>query len=510
MRSLSRLSHRQGVVSHPQTDSASTVAIAPHQGLAGQRILSPVLPATLDPPCLRLQRRIVIGEPGDKWEREAQRWAGRIMGMLEPSVQLATAGPPNNGSRGGERESENTIIQGEGQPLPASERAFLEPRFGHDFSQVRIHADGQAAAAARALNARAFTEGADVIFGQGQYAPQSRAGRRLLAHELTHVVQQMPPRVSQGARSAPRLCQIPDAMVQRDGPAKEKTALEKLDELLDQFWPSDENILAHLRALNDSEKNRVVTDDKYRGKLVSQLSDKTMFDALKILGPDCPTRVAWLKAEGVNLHYLTNYGPNYQESMEGCSLDPDLKKRILDLCECLNALELVKHEKFAATSACRAKQKAHRLSTAYHILNGYVTLADLQSYLPVGTGEPGTEVRDMDGNLWYVSGWTLEQTKANAVKNWGGGKISLAYEGYEVGDPYRIPNTQDPKKPIVSSHAYGQAMDVWPLWIKDAWDAEHDKVIKSYGLTRPIDSSNPYGPSEAELWHYEKLKESSG
>ncbi|UCF91848.1 MAG: DUF4157 domain-containing protein [Desulfobacterales bacterium] len=122
--------------------------------------------------------------------------ADRIMRMPEASVQLETAGPLNNGSRGGDKEDENVIIQGEGQPLPASERAFFEPRFGHDFSSVRVHADGQAAHLAQAVNARAFTLGSDVFFGQSQYAPQSSEGRRLLAHELTHVVQQLDARPS--------------------------------------------------------------------------------------------------------------------------------------------------------------------------------------------------------------------------------------------------------------------------------------------------------------------------
>jgi hypothetical protein len=77
-----------------------------------------------------------------------------------------------------------------GQPLDGSTRRFMEPRFGHDFGHVRIHADEPAAASARALAARAYTLGSEVVFGRGQYAPSSAAGRRLLAHELAHVVQQ--------------------------------------------------------------------------------------------------------------------------------------------------------------------------------------------------------------------------------------------------------------------------------------------------------------------------------
>ncbi|HEX8558108.1 MAG TPA: DUF4157 domain-containing protein [Pyrinomonadaceae bacterium] len=77
-----------------------------------------------------------------------------------------------------------------GSPLDASTRAFMEPRFGHDFARVRIHSGGRAAASARAVGASAYTVGRDVVFGEGQYEPGTARGRRLLAHELTHVVQQ--------------------------------------------------------------------------------------------------------------------------------------------------------------------------------------------------------------------------------------------------------------------------------------------------------------------------------
>jgi hypothetical protein len=87
-------------------------------------------------------------------------------------------------------ESHIRALKGGGQPLPESIRTFFEPRFGYDFSQVRVHTDTRAAESTRAVNAQAFTIGQDVVFGTGQYVPGTSAGRRLLAHELTHVVQQ--------------------------------------------------------------------------------------------------------------------------------------------------------------------------------------------------------------------------------------------------------------------------------------------------------------------------------
>jgi hypothetical protein len=81
-------------------------------------------------------------------------------------------------------------LQSPGIPLDPATRDFMESRFGYDFSQVRIHTDPKAAESARALNAMAYTVGRDVVFGPGRYSPMTSSGTRLLAHELTHVVQQ--------------------------------------------------------------------------------------------------------------------------------------------------------------------------------------------------------------------------------------------------------------------------------------------------------------------------------
>lgn len=82
------------------------------------------------------------------------------------------------------------VLRSPGQPLDPATRAFMEPRFGHDFSDVRVHTDALATNSARAVNALAYTVGRDVVFGAGQYAPETGGGKRLLAHELTHVMQQ--------------------------------------------------------------------------------------------------------------------------------------------------------------------------------------------------------------------------------------------------------------------------------------------------------------------------------
>src|SRR5215208_942587 len=82
------------------------------------------------------------------------------------------------------------VLRSPGQPLDPTPRALLEPRFGHDFSKVRVHADDKAAESARAVEASAYTVGNEVVFGAGQYAPHTNSGRQLLAHELSHTLQQ--------------------------------------------------------------------------------------------------------------------------------------------------------------------------------------------------------------------------------------------------------------------------------------------------------------------------------
>jgi hypothetical protein len=95
-----------------------------------------------------------------------------------------------NGHENGVPPIVHEVLHSPGQPLDATSRAFMEPRFGHDFSRVRVHTDERAAESAGAVNALAYTVGHDIVFAASQYPPLTREGRKTLAHELTHVVQQ--------------------------------------------------------------------------------------------------------------------------------------------------------------------------------------------------------------------------------------------------------------------------------------------------------------------------------
>ena len=162
-----------------------------------------------------IQTKLTINESGDQYEQEADRVADNVMRMPESTLQVQRKCGCGGSSTSGEscscasqpvqlsKQAGNTgtsevrvpgivhkVLRSPGQPLDSSVRAFMEPRLGHDLSQVRVHIDSQAAESARAVNALAYTVGRDVVFGAGQYVPQTHGGRRLLAHELTHTLQQ--------------------------------------------------------------------------------------------------------------------------------------------------------------------------------------------------------------------------------------------------------------------------------------------------------------------------------
>ncbi|MDB4950665.1 MAG: hypothetical protein JWM27_3314 [Gemmatimonadetes bacterium] len=121
-------------------------------------------------------RRCLCGERPDVERDQAGRGAVR-RSAAGPAPAVA---PP----------AVHDILRSPGQALDAGTRAYMEPRFGHSFADVRVHADGAAADSARAVGARAYAVGSSVVFGSGRYAPGTPDGRRLIAHELAHVVQQ--------------------------------------------------------------------------------------------------------------------------------------------------------------------------------------------------------------------------------------------------------------------------------------------------------------------------------
>ena len=170
-----------------------------------------------------LQLKLTVGPAGDQYEQEADRVAEQVVSMNAPApVENSTPGSPQvsrapiadsitplqrsadlqaSAATGGEvtPQTESTIrsAQGGGKSLSSDEKSYFEPRFGADFSGVKIHTGGQANDLAKSINARAFTVGSDIFFGSGEYNSDSTDGKKLMAHGTEAVA-----RLAEGSRSA--------------------------------------------------------------------------------------------------------------------------------------------------------------------------------------------------------------------------------------------------------------------------------------------------------------------
>jgi len=165
------------------------------------------------------QAKLTVNQPGDAQEQEADRVADQVMRMRtgdapivqrmpvtpvgivmrkcagceekeKEGVQRKETGGGDSSGKAAPSVVSDVLSSGGGQRMKGGTLQFMENRFGQDFSQVRIHTDSRAAESASAIQARAYTSGRDVVFGAGEYQPESEGGRRLLAHELVHVGQQ--------------------------------------------------------------------------------------------------------------------------------------------------------------------------------------------------------------------------------------------------------------------------------------------------------------------------------
>jgi len=210
-----------------------------------------------------VQTKLTVNRAGDKFEQEADHMADKVMRMpasgameknksIQPEpekkkIQRKETGETTAKEEQTAQQSESkntsqshtdpeTTIRNKtsaGQPLPKDVRNFMEPRFGSDFSNVRIHHDTEAAQLNSQLNAKAFTHQNQIFFGAGQYRPELADGKHLLAHELTHVVQQgaarnLNPGSEKPGQTAGESEQVKP--VQSEGPAIQRGILDTLKE----------------------------------------------------------------------------------------------------------------------------------------------------------------------------------------------------------------------------------------------------------------------------------------
>ncbi len=163
-----------------------------------------------------IQPKLAINQPNDVYEQEADAMADHVMRMPDASLNINSFFKPaitsvqrkcahceeeekkiqrkemNNGETVAGVTTENYIssLSGKGRSLSNEEKKFFEPRMGYDFSDVRLHSDVQANESAKDINAKAYTHGNNIVFGSDQYQLFTESGKKLMAHELTHVVQQ--------------------------------------------------------------------------------------------------------------------------------------------------------------------------------------------------------------------------------------------------------------------------------------------------------------------------------
>jgi hypothetical protein len=191
------------------------------------------------------------------YEQEADRISDHIMQIpelqLQPGERLQ-AKHVETGDLGPAAAPPiiHEAMRSPGQPLDPATRDFMEPRFGHDFSRVRVHSGTAAEQSARDVNARAYTVGNDIVFGAGQYAPSTPHGVRLLAHELAHVVQQQ------------ATAQIPIGIQRYEGPEHQDLGDRNADELFDFIQTEEGKQWAAERKIDPAQLARQMADDPLR------------------------------------------------------------------------------------------------------------------------------------------------------------------------------------------------------------------------------------------------------
>jgi Domain of unknown function (DUF4157) len=263
-----------------------------------------------------IQAKLVVGPADDPLEREADHIADQVMHTPDPDIS-ATAAPlrfrhkcaacAEEEQLGRKKTVSSSVaatsivhetIASPGQPLDDATRAFMEPRFGHDFSQVRVHADEHAAVSARVLGALAYTVGPHIAFADRRYVPTSQTGRRLLAHELAHVAQQTGPAARGGGAQVPMMA----AYLQRDDGQARQTPEALIRQWLEQhqFAPperqpdeGERHVLLNGQDMALSDAVRLVGDalhqpaDMVRSVILAALAGPTLLSlpGVAVVGP---------------------------------------------------------------------------------------------------------------------------------------------------------------------------------------------------------------------------------
>jgi hypothetical protein len=297
---------------------------------------------------LGLQTKLSINKPGDSYEQEADRIADQV--MATPAYHAVSGALPCIQRFAGQpaRQAEgvpvrvNQALASPGRPLEPALRQDMEQRFGQDFSRVRVHAGAVAEQAARDVNAHAYTVGHNIVFGAGQAALGSREGQKLLAHELTHVVQQ-------STASAPSVVQRQAGGGAPPGGAPPGTAPAGRAPTFSVKYsgcgqaPYTQTVVeaAARAAYNQVVSGNCIRSQELRNEILSEFADLTI--ACEQGGSSSPCGMAW--------RFLSHTVHIYPKALTGASCGP-LASTILHEAVHLTELRLIEHGDLA--DACEA------------------------------------------------------------------------------------------------------------------------------------------------------------
>ena len=300
------------------------------------------------------QRKLNVSRPDDPYEQEANRVADQVTSASTPSLQRACDCGGACGQCGsGRSEDEGLRVQplranpagsiqtdappavGEalrssGRPLGDGTRSFMESQFGYDFGSVRVHTDAKAAASARSVNALAYTVGSDIILGAGAPAQETSAGQKLLAHELTHVVQQSggsgPQQLQRWSLSN---CDKTQSVHVEKAFAQSSEDLSKAVSILAPPTTTFVKNALYLAFRDDSE----ATANKLRkdiGKLKQNIAT-TNVTCQPSTHPDCKTDFGYHQAGKIYLCMPTFLGPDHGPIQQANTLTHEAVHKYLDV-----------------------------------------------------------------------------------------------------------------------------------------------------------------------------------
>ncbi|MGI0494867.1 DUF4157 domain-containing protein [Alkalinema pantanalense CENA528] len=478
-----------------------------------------------------IQPKLTIGAPNDPYEQEADRVADRVMRM--PAPDAAARGPwvrsnlpfvahpfplqkqelkeEDEDKKQGkiqakeasgqapevtsELEERLRASQGKGQPLPEETRSFMEPRFGADFSQVRVHTDGEAAQMNRAINAQAFTHRQDIYFAASKYHPASKAGQQLIAHELTHVMQQTGKFQAQLSfvgddrnSLVPLMNPVSWSSIQRQDAPQSVTADQLIDEHTNWIGNLNEEELG--KDLADRLPSQSLLASEVLNKLSSSDRDDVAYEITTAASEKLVTIPAWLRMrfvqemidgvvtdeeEGAIAQIWISFEPNISVIAEE---NRDFWKK--SLWESDQLSEYLQPQKYAF------KWDVLDLARTYIAENRKALLTEAERY-GIDLEATGKTIAETPGYLEAVRSVAPNILQLKNILD----QLRQIYVGYnteyeiETGTPYQVaakfnPEAQPERPPE------GNESPPWPTWeeAKNQYDRV-DAIISSFASLYP-------------------------